>query len=202
MKLTGHSELGRSPAFIGQEGNLSSIFHLALPDGHGVLLARACDGDSLAGLHLLFVLQPPGVLAVIVQLHTEGGCVLDEHCGFPRQFFDDVPLKRQNNNNQQIADVKRLWQRWTMQKQDQSTPNQNIIDTMKINSKALSHTQQVTPRIHFGLQREKSKSFLTAALRFPIWQAEPVAGQTQNIHGLAEEQILQLSLPTSAGNSN
>lgn len=74
-----------------------------------MLFSRACDGDSLAGLHLLLVLQPPGVLAVVVQLHAEGGCVLDEHSGFSGQFFDDVPFKRKNNHSQQIADVKKLW---------------------------------------------------------------------------------------------
>lgn len=71
-----------------------------------MLFARACDGDSVAGFHLLFVFQPADVLAVVVQLHTEGGRVLDENSSFPWEFFNDVPFKEQNNHRQQTADIK------------------------------------------------------------------------------------------------
>jgi len=93
VKLTGHSELGRSPAFISQEGNLTSIFHLTLSDDHGMLLSRACDGDSVTGFHFFFILQPSDVLAFIVQLHTEDGCIVYEDCSLSRKFFNDVPFK-------------------------------------------------------------------------------------------------------------
>lgn len=93
MKLTGHSELGRSPAFISQEGNLPSIFHLTLSDDHGMLLARACDGDSVTGFHFFFIFQPLDVLAFIVQLHTEDGCIIYEDCSLSRKLFNDVAFK-------------------------------------------------------------------------------------------------------------
>lgn len=76
VKLTGHSELGRSPAFIGQEHNFTSIFHFTLSDDHGMLLARACDGDSITGFHFFFIFQPSDILAIIVQLHAEDGCII------------------------------------------------------------------------------------------------------------------------------
>lgn len=93
MKLTGHSELGRSPAFISQEDNLTSIFHLTLSDDHGLLLAGAHDGDSITGFHFFFIFQPSDVLAFIVQLHTEYGCIVYEDCSLSWKFFNDVPFK-------------------------------------------------------------------------------------------------------------
>ena len=92
-KLTGHSELGRSPAFISQEDNLTSIFHRTLSDDHSVLFARACDGDSIAGFHLFCVFQPADVLAFIVQLHAESGRIVNRNCSLPWKFFNDVPFK-------------------------------------------------------------------------------------------------------------
>lgn len=93
MKLTGHSELGRSPAFISQEDNLTSIFHLTLSDDHGMLPAGAHDGDSITGFHFFFIFQPSDVLAFIVQLHTEYGCIVYEDCSLSWKFFNDVPFK-------------------------------------------------------------------------------------------------------------
>lgn len=92
-ELTGHCELGRSPAFISQEGNFASIFHSTLSDDHGVLLARARDGDPITGFHLLFVFQPADVLAFVVQLHTEDGCIVYGNRSLSWKFFNDVPFK-------------------------------------------------------------------------------------------------------------
>lgn len=106
MKLTGYSELGRSPAFISQEGNLTSIFHLTLSDDHGMLLARARDGYSITGFHFFFIFQPSDVLAFIVQLHAEDGCIIYEDRSLSWKFFNDVPFKLESNYDQQTADSK------------------------------------------------------------------------------------------------
>lgn len=95
MKLTGHGELGRSPAFVSQEGNLTSIFHLTLSDDHGMLFAGARDGDSITGFHFFFIFQPSDVLALVVQLHTEDGRVVHKDRGLSWKFFNDVPFKEE-----------------------------------------------------------------------------------------------------------
>lgn len=175
-----------------------------------MLLAGTCDGDSFTGFHFFFVFQPSDVLAFIVQLHTEDGCIIYEDRSLPWKFFNDVPFKKKiiTISKQHILKSLTTADHTDYNRTSQQlSPNQNIVDTMQASLNEFLGSELYrtdNPKDSFWPSKTEKQPCLTTVTHVSSLKCKVCLWVNTRCGGLprADLTVIWLSLPACSGNTN